>query len=196
MGPSRSARTVARRESARKKRHHGGISGGAGRSPHRTEPVPADRRMPAIDTRRSEQTLSVRETVSSPPAVRRTPPPVTERRHEDRAMTLRSEHHILHELPSGPVPGRADLPSSAGLAGPVPRSGNDAQLVGPAPALVPSGATPAKCLHAPPPIAGAGAPPGGASTTIDRSFFTETAMGRDDGRPNDDSKSGGAPSVG
>ena len=111
-------------------------------------------------------------------------------------MTLRSEYHILHGLPSGPVPGRAGVPSSAGPAGSAPRGGNDAQLVRPASGLVPSGATPAKCPRAPPPIAWAGAPPGGASTTIDRSFFTEIAMGLDDGRTNDDSKSRGATSVG
>ena len=111
-------------------------------------------------------------------------------------MTLRSEHHILHRLPSGPVPERSGVQSSAGPAGPGPRGGNKAQRVRPAPGLVRSGATPPKWPYAPPPIAWTGAPPGGASATIDRSFFTETAVGLDDGRPNDDSQSGGAVSVG
>ena len=138
----------------------------------------------------------VRASVSSPPAVHRTPPPVTGRRHEDRAMTLRSEHHIRRGLPSGPVPGRAGGPSPAGPAASRPRRGDDAQMVRPAPRLVLSGATPAKGPHAPPPVTWAAAPPGGAGTTPNRSFFAEIAMSIDDGRSNDDSKSAGTAPVG
>ncbi len=143
------------------KRYHGDILGPAGRSPWRTQPIAADRRMRTIDGRRLEQARGAPVSVSSPPAVRRTPPPVTDRRHEDRAMTLRSEHHIRHGRPSGPVPGRTGVPSPAGPADPGPWRGNSAQPVRPAPGPVPSGAIPVNELPAPPPVPWAGAPPRG-----------------------------------
>ncbi len=86
-------------------------------------------------------------------------------------MTLRSQHQIRHRLSSGPGPGRTG-------------------------GLVPSGATLAKDLYAPLPLPWEGTPPGRAGTTIVRSFFTEIAMGLDDGHANEGSTSRGSASVG